>query len=681
MTTLRVEQLTLPGAPLGDENPLPFFCDAQPDLPVRALPSVPPAKRVGFGAQAGFRVLPYRVQDDYSRARRPLGLKAIVLENEQLAATFLPGLGGRLYSLIHRPSGRELLARNPVFQPANLAIRNAWFSGGVEWNIGQFGHTFGTCAPLFAAAIQGQHGEPGLRLYEFERCRQLLWQLDCYLPPASPLLIVYARVVNPADAATSMYWWTNIAVPEAPGVRVLAPTDQTLYLGDFRDLSFGAADMPELPSLPGRDASYSLNFPFANEFFFQCEAADMPWEAALGPDGAGLFEASTPRLAYRKLFCWGTHPGGRRWQEFLSEPGQAYLEIQAGLAPTQLHSQPMPPGAVWDWAQVFGLLEADPALVHAPSWPSARAAADQAIKALVSPAQLAAIEAECRAFADAPADELLHAGAGWGALEAARRAAAGAPTLPGAFDFPPATLGPEQSRWLALLREGRLPEQPPPATPGDWMTQPEWEALLEASLRRADGRHWYALLQLGVMRMERGDTLGAEAAWLESIARAPSAWANRNLAVLAQRRGNAEHARAYYAAAWELALASGAPPAALAQEYLQLLCADGQFALAGAIYTQLPASQRARDRIRILHARIALALGQLDDAAEALQHEYADIREGETELTDIWFELWARRMAAETGRPLDSALRAEAAQRYPPPPAIDFRMKHQPESA
>ena len=37
----------------------------------------------------------------------------------------MPELGGRLYSLVHKPLGRELLARNPVFQPANLALRNA----------------------------------------------------------------------------------------------------------------------------------------------------------------------------------------------------------------------------------------------------------------------------------------------------------------------------------------------------------------------------------------------------------------------------------------------------------------------------------------------------------------------------------------------------------------------------
>ena len=69
-----------------------------------------------------------------------------------------------------------------------------------------------------------------------------------------------------------------------------------------------------------------------------------------------------------------------------------------------------------------------------------------------------------------------------------------------------------------------------------------------------------------------------------------------------------------------------------------------------------------------------MELGDLDAVERVLAREYAIIREGETALTDLWFELWARRVAAETGRPVDQALRDEVARRYPPPARIDFRM-------
>ena len=155
MTTLRSDNLTILGAPLGGENPLPFFRSPQHDLPVRALPGMPSEKLAGFGVEAGFRVLPYRMQDTYGRARQPLSFKTLVLENEYLAATFLPELGGRLYSLVHKPQGRELLACNPVFQPANLAFATPGSRAalsGISANLGTPSAPVHRCLPeLFAA--------------------------------------------------------------------------------------------------------------------------------------------------------------------------------------------------------------------------------------------------------------------------------------------------------------------------------------------------------------------------------------------------------------------------------------------------------------------------------------------------------------------------------------------------
>ena len=76
-----------------------------------------------------------------------------------------------------------------------------------------------------------------------------------------------------------------------------------------------------------------------------------------------------------------------------------------------------------------------------------------------------------------------------------------------------------------------------------------------------------------------------------------------------------------------------------------------------------------------MRGRIALGLGDLDGVERALQHEYADVREGDTELTDLWFELCSRRIAAQTGRAIDERLRREVERDYPPPLQIDYRMR------
>jgi len=674
MTTLTSELLTLPAALLGEDNPLPFFRESpNPSVPMRE--SLPSHKRDLMGWETGFRVLPYRMQDHYTRQRTPTPLPAIGLENEVLKATFLPGHGGRLLSLWHKPTSRELLCRNPVLQPANLAIRNAWFSGGIEWNIGQFGHTFSTCSPVFAAEIRGAQGEPGLRLYEFERCKRLFWQIDFYLPPGSPWLMAFTRIANPNPDDTSTYWWTNVAVPETQDTRVLAPARQAIYIDfDLGGHGFGCGDLPNLPSLNGADATYSLNSTFANEFFFQCDETDLPWEAALDRTGSGFIEASTPRLRYRKMFCWGNHQGGQHWQEFLSPGGQPYLEIQAGLAPTQLHGLSMPSGADWTWLQAFGCIQADPSQAHSPDWEVAWRTVDAALRDAMPMGRLRDLETNYRLHADEPPVEILSAGSGWGALESARRARdSNALPIPPSFAFPVTTLGHEQRKWLDLLNGGVLPEQRPEELPGEWMTQDEWFELLTRSLEHEAGRNWYALLHAGVMRMERFDEAGAESAWNASLQAMPSAWAHRNLAVLAHRRNRQADALAHYRQAWSLVSAS-LPHPALAAEYLQVLCAAGQFDRAREVYDSLPEALRQADRIQIWRGRIALELGDLEMVEQVLGREYAVVREGETELSDLWYEMWARRVAARDGVPLDDALRQRGKRDYPPHSHIDFRL-------
>lgn len=74
---------------------------------------------------------PYRDYTCYTRECGIHPVKTAVLENEFLRAVFLPEFGGRLWRLTDLKAGRELLYTNDVIRPSNLALRDAWFSGGV----------------------------------------------------------------------------------------------------------------------------------------------------------------------------------------------------------------------------------------------------------------------------------------------------------------------------------------------------------------------------------------------------------------------------------------------------------------------------------------------------------------------------------------------------------------------
>ena len=127
---IRWETLTMPAASMGEENPLADIDNIEYiHAGYEVTDRVSQAERDRIGKGMIHTILPYTIQDNFDRVRKPRAFRAAVLENEYLKATFLPELGARLWSLYDKEHGQELLYVNPVFQPANLAIRNAWFSG------------------------------------------------------------------------------------------------------------------------------------------------------------------------------------------------------------------------------------------------------------------------------------------------------------------------------------------------------------------------------------------------------------------------------------------------------------------------------------------------------------------------------------------------------------------------
>jgi hypothetical protein len=612
------------------------------------------------------------MQDGYTRRLRPRDFRVAVLENEVLRATFLLELGGRLWSLVHKPSGRELLAVNPVFQPANLAIRNAWFSGGVEWNIGTIGHSPFTCSPVFAARVQRDDGAPMLRMYEWERIRQVPFQIDVYLPKSAPVLLVWVRIVNPHPRTIPMYWWSNIAVPETEDTRVIIPAEAAYQFG-YNKNGLGLVSIPEIN---GIDISYPMNITRSADFFFHIPSGARPWIAALDGQGKGLVQVSTERLLGRKLFVWGTGVGGRTWQRFLSQPGYAYSEIQAGLARTQMEHVPMPAQAEWAWLEAYGLMEADPSAVHSQDWTEAQHAVEVQLERLI-PRSVLDAEFECGVvLADRPPEELFHRGSGWGALERLRRAASGEPPFCSeALVFDVTSLGEAQQPWIDLLNRRIASDMDPDAVPCGYMIQKEWHRLLEKSVRGGD-MNWLMWLHLGVMRYYIGDRLGARQAWKTSLDYEQTPWALRNLAFLAREDGWLDEAADLYIVACRmrpsllpLAVECGRALVDMGRprEWLNLL-------------TVFPQSVRAAGRIRLLEGWAALAIRDFERVARLFSQKFVvpDLREGERSLSQLWFAFHEQRLSAEEDVPLDDVLRSRVRLQFPVPPEIDFRMSNAP---
>lgn len=662
--TVTLQERTMRSGSLGGVNPLPPIAGSADLHKAAEADGIDEELRFGLGYGKVGTVLPYLLQDGYSRELHEAGHPVAVLENERMRAEFLIGLGGRLWSLVDKRTGRELLHRNPVFRPANLALRNAWFAGGVEWNLGTTGHWPLTCSPLHAARVRRADGSEALRMYEYERMRGLVVRIDVSLAADAPLLVVSVTIRNPRSIEVPVYWWSNIAVPEHDGVRVVAPADSAYRFGYEGTLS--TVPFPDAYR-DGVDRSYTTRSSDAADYFFELSRVRMPWIAALDAEGKGLFQASTSRLRGRKLFLWGTAPGSKHWQRWLTEGDHPYLEIQAGIARTQLEHIPMPAGATWRWTEVYGMAEADPARVHA-SWGDAVAAGADAV--VRSGAQEVLAREDARDERNDEIVDVLQRASGWGALEDARRAGAGEPALSTAeTPFPASDLGPEQSWWTDALL-GVDHEADPADAPASYQVDPSWAPVVAAR------SGWCARLHEGVLAAAQGRWDDAAQAWRASVALRDNGWAWRNLAVAAQHG----HDPAGAAEAYARARAHLPTLLPLSIESLRQLLDAGRAADALRLLESLDAAQRTDGRVRFAEAEASLAIGDLDRCARLLEEgiEIADLKEGETSLDGLWFDYQTARLAAHDGVEATDAVRERAERQFPPPERYDFRMHVQP---
>jgi hypothetical protein len=674
MTELFLDRWTMPSAAVGPANPLPPI-QGDPSLAKTAdLTGAPSYMQANATYGRVATISPYLTQDGYGRDRTDKAHRTAVIENEHLRATFLLDLGGRLWSLIDKDTGTELLYTNPILQPANLALRSAWFAGGVEWNIGTIGHTPLTCEPMHAARVTGDDGEPVLRLYSFERIRRVVYQLDVHLPPGSPALYVHVRVVNPNAADVPMYWWSNIAIPQSAGTRVLAPADAAWnysYDNVLRHEPVAGAHEG------GADVSYPARFADAADFFFDLKTSSQPWIAAVDGVGTGLFQTSTRQLMGRKLFRWGSGVGGQRWQEWLSGPSAnstgGYAEIQAGLAHTQFEHLRMRRGTSWSWTEAYGRIALPATQAHGP-WPLARAAGEEAVMAVVGASDLKHRHQLAAELADREPAMSLHQGTGWGALESLLRARSGEPPIASAATpFDEITLGAEQRPWITLLDSGQYPN---PRADHLLGSVPPHPVLIDA-LAAVDG--WAATAMLGTAQATAGRWDEAAESWRASTTLVDNAYSRRNLGVAALRGGETERAVEHYRQALAISRKAGrSPHLALLLEALPVLIDAGEAAAALSAIDAVKGTRRRHGRVRFLEARAALAGGDIDRCCTILADpafEVADLREGEDSLDVLWFDCQAARLAAERGVDVSPELRAEAARTVALPAHLDFRMK------
>ena len=633
MSELRFEWKNMLAADLGEEscvpdllgeqilqNSLKFYLDETDEI------------YEGYGKVADS--YPYRQRNNYKRQLKEKQIRTAVLENNQLKAVFLPDYGGRLWELWDKNENRNLLYTNDVLQFSNLAVRNAWFSGGVEWNLGIIGHQPYTTEPLYVAETHTDEGEPVLRMYEYERIRGVTWQMDFWLDDDSSYLKCRMRIVNESTEVIPMYWWSNMAVPEYEQGHITVPASEA-YAGtgvECRKVS--------LPEVDGVDVSDYQKIPRSIDYFFNIPENEPKYIVNVDKNGKGLLQFSTGRLKGRKLFSWGSNAASDHWQEFLTKDAGRYVEIQAGLGKTQYGCIPMAPHTAWEWMEQYGSVQISEDVLEKEYRERTVLVTEKILETGLHEKLKEKLETS-KEMSRKKA-QTVYIGSGYGALAVHGESTKHLEFSMKAVNESQAENSKEEAvleKWKHFFETGILHCPKPLEAPDEFMIDETNVDFLEAHMEE-NAQNWYAYYQLGLGYYRKEDYGKAEKAFEDSLKLRESAWAFHGLSCVKLMQNEKDQAGRYILQG----MAFERKELSYLKEGFRILLLAEKYEELSRFYRKLDKEEQEDSRLKLGYIQALHGLKQDKKALDLLESKGGlipeDIREGEDSLGKVWKELY-----------------------------------------
>lgn len=243
--------------------------------------------------------------------------QVLVLENEHLRATICPDLGGKVCSLIHKASGREVLNAPPVIRPSRILPRQAFVSGGIEVSF-PISHT-----PVLLDAVAHAQGIVEDRAYVWCGEREvrfgMQWTVEFSLATDDRHLTQRALFHNPTARPHPWMSWANAGVPARPDTEFHFPNGRVLAHGDRMDEIDWATQGPRRQADLDRMVGYFWRGADCNAF------------GAFTPSlGCGLYHVADPAQV-PGIKLWSDGCGKHEpWVSQMTLDGSQSVEIQAG---------------------------------------------------------------------------------------------------------------------------------------------------------------------------------------------------------------------------------------------------------------------------------------------------------------------------------------------------------------
>ncbi len=200
--------------------------------------------------------------------------RAVVVENEYIALTLLPELGGRIYRFVFKPAGQNLTYNNAVIKPTHWGPpeQGWWLAvGGIEFCLPVDEHGYLTAEPWDYAVTDDADGGVVVTVSQHEETRDLDVAVSIAVRPQSAAVEITTQLgLRPTETQAGSrpveyQYWTN-AMLTLGGERV-SPQTEFIYPADRVIVhSTGDAELPSergmmsWPVYNGRDFSRYANW-------------------------------------------------------------------------------------------------------------------------------------------------------------------------------------------------------------------------------------------------------------------------------------------------------------------------------------------------------------------------------------------------------------------------------------
>ena len=278
----------------------------------------------GAGTQgAQQRIYPYPSYDILTTEKAEKAYKMVYLENEYIKVGVIPDSGGKIFEAIDKTNGYNFFYRQHVIKPALISILGAWISGGVEWDIPHH-HRATSFVPVQYTTEESPDGSKTVWVGELELRDRMRWAGGVTLHPGKSYLEAKFRLMNRTPLPTSMLCFSNVAVHVNNDYQVIFPPSTQWGTGHSK------RDFSQWPIDNGTDISWYKNLPGGRSVFAWNFQDDFMAGYDHGKQTGTMSVADHNVVSGKKFFTWGTGPGGRNEELYLTDNDGPYIELMVG---------------------------------------------------------------------------------------------------------------------------------------------------------------------------------------------------------------------------------------------------------------------------------------------------------------------------------------------------------------